>query len=111
MGGFMKRSESILIGIVFYLLTIPATFVSPVLGIVCFLVGNVAMFWNVKWGVGGGNHYHTHHHYSENKNEVLDTLKSIREGVKPQNVTQAIEHRVENETGQALSVRKITKWH
>ena len=108
----MKRKDSILIGIMFYLLTIPAMVVNPTLGIVCFLVGNVAMFWNMNLGVGSGTHYHTHHHYgTEDKAEVLETLKSIHAKATPQNVTQAVEHRIENESGQALSVRKITRWH
>lgn len=94
--------SNILIGILFYFLSLPATFIHPILGIACFLIANVSMFWNMNWGLMGGTHYHTHYHTHGADNQDVVT---------PQNVTQATEHRVENEEGQSVSVRKLTQWH
>ena len=88
-----------MIAVVCYLLSIPISIaIHPILGIIIFIIGNIALFWNMKLGSWGGNHYHTHYHNSNDSNLIK------------QHVTQAIEHRIQNKMGQSISVRKLTKW-
>lgn len=93
-----------MIGACCYVLSIPLSIaVHPILGIVVFLMGNFAMFWNMKLNSWGGNHYHTHYHNSTNQN-------LIEQMSRPYSVTQAVEHSAKNEMGQVVSIRKLTKW-